>query len=1097
MTRRKQHSRRARPPAVCARVLIALAAVLALALPALAGGGPSETVVLVNDASDDSVRVAGAYVRARGIPPTNVVHVSASTDATVPVRDFVRDVVDPLRAHLARHGLEDRVRFLVLTQGLPIRSRVAGGFVSTAAALTVLDTPLCGSPQERSPRIRNPYRSGVAPRRDSGLGGRLILTTALISSTADEALALIERSIASDGTAPAGARFVFQDARGNAANRNPAYDAARARLEELGHGTEHVGAGGDVVRGRTAVMGYMSGGSYSALSVAGVTDNAYLPGALCDMLQSYGAVPANFVPGEKGSQFPVTHMIRAGVTGVHGAVAEPYNVAFPTADLFLPYTRGFALAETFHQTLPLRYWMNLVIGDPLCAPYAKRPVVEVDGAPDGQWSGPVPLRARAAGAVRMALFVDGVPVAANEGEELAHTLDTTALAGGEHHVLFEAVGPGEAEPCGWHVLRPTTADPGSEAAPPATDKPPAPPGLVLTAPAEVRAGEELTLTVSPDTPGAAVRGAVWIVSDDPPVRWTRHGRADGTPATLSVSRAAKLVFRARLPGTSDEPGTLSNAVTVNVLPAAAAHYTTPLSRAPLRQVFDMPVHAVDRFGNVCTDHDGEVVLVAPGNPGATTASAPLRNGRATLRDVILTRDGPRVLRFDDKDGKRRSADGEGVRVGQAAVRAWLRAPIVAAADAKAAWEATQRDFGGRHGDVTDLGPFLRVRTGGDEIKSSRPGEQDGDVVCAVTFVHALSAVEVEVRGAARGRLRVTLGGKELHDGPVPKGDPARLKKYQPLGSVRLGRGVHRLTVVAERRGRLSFGVAATAPSSPGSVWITADDGTADRAADVSGTVRTGGRPESGTEVVLRTGGATRSTRTAADGSFGFADVPHGEHVLACNGAEQTVHVDGANVTGVRLSVRDTTPPTVDVARDDVPLRAAKTLVVDAAVGDAGGIASAWVVVGEGEPVARLTKGPWRFEVDVSDLPRGKTTVTVVAQDSSGNEARSEPRDTRLIEDSDGPRLKVAGLRSGAVLSEPATLEVTATDPIGVASVHGRVTTLEDGSVLLVFERTKPVSDTWEGALLPNGIEPGRHELLIVATDIDGNTSSRRLRFRVK
>ena len=43
---------------------------------------------------------------------------------------------------------------------------------------------------------------------------------------------------------------------------------------------------------------------------------------------------------------------------VHGTVAEPYNIAFPPADLFAPYVAGYTLAETFHQKLPFRYWMN-------------------------------------------------------------------------------------------------------------------------------------------------------------------------------------------------------------------------------------------------------------------------------------------------------------------------------------------------------------------------------------------------------------------------------------------------------------------------------------------------------------------------------------------------------------------------------------------------------------------------------------------------------------------------------------------------------------------------------------------------------------------
>ena len=88
-----------------------------------------------------------------------------------------------------------------------------------------------------------------------------------------------------------------------------------------------------------------------------------------------------------GTSMIVTHMVRAGITGVHGTVAEPYNIAFPPADLFSPYIAGYTLAETFHQKLPFRYWMNLVIGDPLCAPYARRLDIDVSISQPKVWRG--------------------------------------------------------------------------------------------------------------------------------------------------------------------------------------------------------------------------------------------------------------------------------------------------------------------------------------------------------------------------------------------------------------------------------------------------------------------------------------------------------------------------------------------------------------------------------------------------------------------------------------------------------------------------------------------------------------------------------------
>lgn len=434
---------------------------LALAPPALAGGGPAETVVLVNSQSAESRRVADHYVRARRIPRSHVLEVTCTASLETPIADFVRDVADPLRAFLRLRALEDRVKFVVLTQGMPIRAATPAGHVSTTAALALLDTPHCGAPQPGvQPPLRSPAYTGALPIPPNVECPRFLHVTALLSTTADEAVALVDRSVASDGTAPAGALFLFQDANGNAGTRNAQYDAARRELEALGATTEHVRAGADVAVNRKRVMGYMAGGSYSALTAAGVSSNEYLPGALCDHLQSFGAVPQNFDPDPKRhSQFPVTHMVRAGVTGVHGAVAEPFTVAFPDPDLFTAYVQGATLAETFSARLPIAYWQNLVLGDPLCAPFAVRPEVTVDGAPPEPWSKAVALRVRAPGAKRIDVYVDGVWTSGDDGAETTATVDTRRFADGPREVLVEATGAGRWEPRGWTTLDVAFANP--------------------------------------------------------------------------------------------------------------------------------------------------------------------------------------------------------------------------------------------------------------------------------------------------------------------------------------------------------------------------------------------------------------------------------------------------------------------------------------------------------------------------------------------------------------------------------------------------------------------------------------------------------------
>ncbi len=65
-------------------------------------------------------------------------------------------------------------------------------------------------------------------------------------------------------------------------------------------------------------------------------------------------------------------MVSGGATGVKGYVSEPFTFALCRPDvLFDRYTRGFNLAESFYCASPVIKWKDIVLGDPLCAPYAE------------------------------------------------------------------------------------------------------------------------------------------------------------------------------------------------------------------------------------------------------------------------------------------------------------------------------------------------------------------------------------------------------------------------------------------------------------------------------------------------------------------------------------------------------------------------------------------------------------------------------------------------------------------------------------------------------------------------------------------------------
>lgn len=1077
-----------------AAALLASLVVLAVAATAFAGGGPAETVVLVNTASADSRRVADHYVRARGIPPDQVCEVRCTPSLDVPMNDFVRDVVDPLRTFLRRRGLEDRCRFVVVTQGMPIVARTPGGHVSTTAALALLDSPLCGMPQTRMPTVPNPYTTGPAPAGRIAGGSRFLLVTALLSTTADEAIALVDRSVAADGTAPPAALFLYQDAKPAAHVRNAAYDAARARIEAAGHRTERLGIGGDRAAGRKGVMGYMAGGAYSDLTAGGVRDVGYLPGAICDHLQSYGAVPGNFSADVKAhSQFPVTHMVRAGVTGVHGAVAEPYNVAFPDADLFLPYVEGATLAETFHQRMPLAYWMNLVLGDPLCAPYAQRPAVVVTGAPEGKWTGRVALRVAAPGASRVALYVNGTEVAAADGERLDADVDTSRFADGPAHVLAQAVGPGAYEPRGWRVLAATFAN-GTRAAPAPQRVGPAALGVTVDAPSEVRAGEEFRVRVAPRAApgGAAWSGRIEVRLSDPPVRIAALD-VDAAQGPVDVparfTRAGDLDLRITLPDDGVE-----TVARLRVRAAPARHATSPLAAIPLGQPTDVDVVFEDEFGNVADDGDVTLSMALPDDPGATVPGAVrTRGGRAVFRDVVATRPGRLSLVLTDATGRRWSQPGEGFEAQRSAIRAWLAATPSRGQDAAAAFAADPCDGADGDGCVAGGRLFRRIRSPRDDVALPAPATRDGDAVAAVTTLETSDPVKIRFLGAAPARLRIVLDGKSVYDASPAAKDPRG--KREALAEVDLAAGRHRLTVVVERKDRCAFAleiddgkggavaglrVRPTEPAEPPFAFVA------------SGSVRRGQGGLAGAVVTLRSSdGAVHRTTSAADGSWWIPGVPAGSATIRCEAggraavpAEIAVDLAGAHATDLTFTLEDRQPPTVRA--DAGAGRFGRRLVVVASPEDDDRVREVRLLV-EGGVVARAAAAPWRLEADVAALPRGPHAVEVVAEDASGNTARTTV-DVRLIDDGKGPAVTWKGLAPNGVLRKKTTVIADVKDDLPVTEVRFAL----DGTDLATRTAAPYGVD-----LDPASLTDGAHVLTVTAYDLDRNETRAELRFRTR
>jgi len=230
---------------------------------------------------------------------------------------------------------------------------------------------------------------GVPFRRSTGWnragesdpkGAKYMLSTFLgvtagRGNSVDEIIDNLRRSQGADFTAPKGSIYFERNGDVRSTTREWGFEAAASELRRMG--VNAVVEDGILPQKRTDVAGAM----------IGIADfkwpdskSTILPGAIVEHLTSLGGMI------NKGAgQTPCTDFIRAGASGSSGAVTEPYALQekFPSPFIHVHYAQGYTLAESFYMSLYGPYQL-LVIGDPLCRPWAKKAEVKLDGLTNGQ-----------------------------------------------------------------------------------------------------------------------------------------------------------------------------------------------------------------------------------------------------------------------------------------------------------------------------------------------------------------------------------------------------------------------------------------------------------------------------------------------------------------------------------------------------------------------------------------------------------------------------------------------------------------------------------------------------------------------------------------
>ena len=314
----------------------------------------AELGLVINMADPYSVAVGEHYVRARRLQPQQVLRLRMPTAARLTRTEF-----EPLRQAIEQH-FGPSTQALALAWAAPYA--VECNSITGALALG-FDAELCnnGCAASRSSGYFN--SASARPLIEPGWRPSMLLA----ASSADQAMALIDRGVAADGSLRVAGRLPVSVLLLMGADR-----ARGVRVALYPPGGLPPALGVDLRVAPDAALA----GAQRVLMVAAGSDRLaleppphWVPGALADHLTSFGGD----LQGAHG-QSTVLSWIDSGATASHGAVSEPCNhpQKFPHPQvLLLHYMQGATAIEAYWKSVA---WpqQSLFVGEPLAAPFAAR-----------------------------------------------------------------------------------------------------------------------------------------------------------------------------------------------------------------------------------------------------------------------------------------------------------------------------------------------------------------------------------------------------------------------------------------------------------------------------------------------------------------------------------------------------------------------------------------------------------------------------------------------------------------------------------------------------------------------------------------------------
>lgn len=351
---------------------------LAFAVSVIHAQTGQQVLLVINQRSPASRAVGEYYRPRRSVPSTNVCLIDTLTEEEIPWDVYRQQIELPVARCLEHARLQEKIFYIVLTMGVPLKVTGAGGGMATEHAsvdseLTLLYAKMHGTAVNRPGGLSNPFfQKRDEPFRHPRFP--IYLVARLAAFDVPEAKLMIDRSLAArnrgkfviDLSAPSGEG---NDWLQTAAVLLP---ASRVTIDQSPR----------VLYDQHDVIGYAAWGSNDTSRLRRKLGFAWLPGAVAMEFVSTNARTLERPPTdwtfqgwqEKQHMFGGTSQSLAadyvdqGATAATGNTYEPYLIGCARPDYLLPaYFGGRNLAESYYLSIPWLSWQGVLLGDPLCS----------------------------------------------------------------------------------------------------------------------------------------------------------------------------------------------------------------------------------------------------------------------------------------------------------------------------------------------------------------------------------------------------------------------------------------------------------------------------------------------------------------------------------------------------------------------------------------------------------------------------------------------------------------------------------------------------------------------------------------------------------